>query len=425
MRRKTVLLYVSILVLLSWVIMMYMWRSTEIEDLTTNFDTEETKYLMFVPGYGPNNQYRGLKEMMVLAKALGRVFVRPTFVAHHVKGLDGLREFDQTFEIGSVSKFVPSISIQEYAEACENSIDVLLSLRDNGTWWTKELDNYLMITNLKYKRIIYPQHFDWNKGSMQDSIYFEEKRDVLRYLKQVGALSSKCLGIAFPFRTLSGGTLGSLSGMLGESARSLQRSQHIVDKADMAIKEFGSKTENLVSFHWRHGEQTCRVEEWYYHKGYDFCWGTSSYFWANLTDVISALKKFVEDQHITHIYLATDTVDTNIYQRMKENLPISRASDISVLSSIDDNYYLSLVEQEICTQSKIFIGSSQSTWTEYIHDYWSVTRMRDLTKSYWSLDRILKHYGYGYVSHSFWSFIESKPSIKDIGIWDLTGMSMI
>jgi len=243
-------------------------------------------------------------------------------------------------------------------------------VRKSNTFWTNELKNYLDITKLKVKAQLEPKYLDWNSNLADDvneKVYFSKKDAFFRYFEILGIdPNTQSIAIGFPFRSVD----GEHDDLTLESAKVIERAKYIKDLAKQAWLQMGTTQDKLLAVHWRHGEQTCRVEKESLHEGYDFCFGTSAYFWANLTDFISVLQNQLTEKGLTHIYLATDSPDQVLYEKMKTMLPIRRASDIPILSNITDNYYLSLVEQEICTQAKFFVASAQTTWSEFIINYW-------------------------------------------------------
>jgi len=75
--------------------------------------------------------------------------------------------------------------------------------------------------------------------------------------------------------------------------------------------------------------------------------------------------------------------------------------------SLGDNYYLSLVEQEICTQAHVFVGSIGSTWTEYIRDDWQAKKLQATT--FYSLVDLLRKNGFKFLEHEYWTWVLNKP----------------
>src|SRR5690606_18442816 len=90
------------------------------------------KYLTFIPAWGPNNQYLGAKETMVMAKLLGRTFVPSVFSNHHrVHGIEktNVRDFEKTFDYDLLSGYVKTKKYEEIASECSHSLDAIVSMK--------------------------------------------------------------------------------------------------------------------------------------------------------------------------------------------------------------------------------------------------------------------------------------------------------
>eukprot|EP01124_Arcella_intermedia_P024583 TRINITY_DN4169_c1_g2_i1.p1 TRINITY_DN4169_c1_g2~~TRINITY_DN4169_c1_g2_i1.p1 ORF type:complete len:589 (-),score=100.58 TRINITY_DN4169_c1_g2_i1:75-1841(-) len=370
-------------------------------------------FTVVIPAFGPNNQYRGLKEGMVMSKVLKRTIVRSHFTKHNTLGGGGLRPFEDTFDGETLSGYVPSISMDDFKNQTGGLIDILIWVRKADSYWQKQLENYLEITNMRVQTHVYCNYQDWNvhPEDPNSKVYFTQEEHFAAYLRSVNITDHsrvRTIGIAFPFRNLE----GALNEHVGETARHFERTRKTKETAEQAWNEMGTTKEKLLTVHWRHGEQTCRVEKEIYHEGFDFCFGTSAYFWTKLDDFIELLEGLLKQQDLTHIYLATDSVDTVIYERMKSKLPIRRASDIPTLMKIDDNYMLSLVEQEICTQSRYFVASAQTTWSEFITNHWdSQKKFNPNVKAPFieQLDGLFIRTGKKMIQHDFWGWILKHP----------------
>ena len=58
---------------------------------------------------GPNNQFVGVVDLLVLAKILGRVAILPKFHAEDRHKFQGLTEFTDVFDIESLKKQDPLV----------------------------------------------------------------------------------------------------------------------------------------------------------------------------------------------------------------------------------------------------------------------------------------------------------------------------
>lgn len=86
-----------------------------------------------------------------------------------------------------------------------------------------------------------------------------------------------------------------------------------------------------------------------------------------LADLIAALAAHVSREGFALIYLATDSRREELIDALRAQLPLKTADDFVALREIsDDNYRLSLVEQELARRAGGFIGTELSTWSEMI-----------------------------------------------------------
>jgi len=141
-----------------------------------------------------------------------------------------------------------------------------------------------------------------------------------------------------------------------------------------ALKEMKISQDSLMAYHWRFGEDSCA-----FHKvpDKDFCYGTSVFTWVKMEDALFALREVIKEAgNIHHMYLAIASSfnPKEMLKKLKDGLSavgvsISTSSELKVLQNIQDPYILSLVEQEICSLSKVFIASTDSTWSDFVVDY--------------------------------------------------------
>ena len=114
--------------------------------------------------------------------------------------------------------------------------------------------------------------------------------------------------------------------------------------------------------------------------------------------VVKWIKWFMELRENTNIYLATDCDDLKLLQWIKTRTGAKTRSDIeSILSqfvSVLDNDVVSRIEQQLCSESSIFLGTSMSSWTSsvieerfqgrssfFMQDKYNIVRMPDLNNN--------------------------------------------
>jgi len=383
---------------------------------------------MVVPTFGPNNQYMGTKETAVLAKILGRDLVQPVYTAHLTRGASGARSFSSTFNASKLDHFlenfpsssfstpikdnkrIRSIEFDKFKEDCNNQVDTLFWLRNPGSYWREELANYEQINGLKRAKLeVHPiRHIgETESGTFADKIFLTSTDMVTAYFH--GYEDSKCLGIAFPFRTVG----GSLINAIEMTHLGFHHPDSIIEEATRAITQINVDPSNLLTVHWRWGEATCRVESEKLHPAYDFCWGTTEYYWARSKDVAAALSSHISQckDSIKTIYFATDNKDDKVFGMFRSELfnrgiSVLRATDVPLLDSISDNYHLSLVEQEIALQSHSFLGSGGTTWSEEMINYRRLNFKQQFgTCMIWTLADLMRNQSRPIITHNYWDHV--------------------
>ena len=75
----------------------------------------------------------------------------------------------------------------------------------------------------------------------------------------------------------------------------------------------------------------------------------------------------MRERSLEDVYIATDCQDPDIVEWIKLNTGAKSKSDVvQILSehiNIEENDITSRVEQQLCTESEIFAGTLQSSWT--------------------------------------------------------------
>eukprot|EP01126_Amoeba_proteus_P028600 TRINITY_DN2819_c0_g1_i1.p2 TRINITY_DN2819_c0_g1~~TRINITY_DN2819_c0_g1_i1.p2 ORF type:complete len:211 (+),score=47.78 TRINITY_DN2819_c0_g1_i1:1050-1682(+) len=195
-------------------------------------------------------------------------------------------------------------------------------------------------------------------------------------------------------------------------------SSNVIESALEAMHDMNVRKEDLLTIHWRFGEDSCKVEKDELHRGFDFCWGTTEYFWAKLSDVVEVLHNHIKScgNKIKHVYLATDYKGSLYWsfrqQLEKYGINMTRASDVPTLESVQDNYYLSLIEQELVLQSSIFVGSAGSTWTEEMIAYKKMNYGQDLgTCATQTITQLLRDGNRVVKRHSYWKHVDPPDGI--------------
>eukprot|EP01126_Amoeba_proteus_P039298 TRINITY_DN4137_c0_g1_i14.p1 TRINITY_DN4137_c0_g1~~TRINITY_DN4137_c0_g1_i14.p1 ORF type:complete len:402 (-),score=75.43 TRINITY_DN4137_c0_g1_i14:213-1418(-) len=320
-------------------------------------EPQEGKYLAIIPGFGPNNQYLGLKDAMYISKILGRTLALPAFFLHSFSDEKDLRPFDRTFNASFIEEYLPAVELTKFRSVCNGLVDALVWTREDDSWY-HAVQIWMRYVDMK---------FNLELTTRKDLLFYTVE-EILDYFKPTSDL--KCIALAFPFRTVAE------TEERQSLARFLVHSKEVADIAKNVVKEMDADARNLLSIHWRWGEDSCG---WYYspepHNDYDFCWGTSVFHYAKLEDILSVLINLAKRKNMNRVYLSVSksyldvpTLETIQRAMKKVGILLFRSVDLPSLRDLEE-YYLSLVEQEVCSSSKVFVASTDSTWSDFVRDY--------------------------------------------------------
>ena len=82
------------------------------------------------------------------------------------------------------------------------------------------------------------------------------------------------------------------------------------------------------------------------------------------------MKLIMKERDIDNVYIATDCSDKKLLEWIKHETGAITKSNIEPILlrfvSLEENDVVSRVEQQICTESSIFLGTSMSSWTSSV-----------------------------------------------------------
>eukprot|EP01126_Amoeba_proteus_P042088 TRINITY_DN4563_c0_g1_i8.p1 TRINITY_DN4563_c0_g1~~TRINITY_DN4563_c0_g1_i8.p1 ORF type:complete len:366 (+),score=44.02 TRINITY_DN4563_c0_g1_i8:115-1098(+) len=219
---------------------------------------EPETYVTMIPGRGPNNQYLGLKDLLYISKTIGRTVGLPSFFLHSISGPESLRPFEKTFDKKYIEPYIKSISLEEYRKACSGVVDTLVWFYPDRSSWVHVVKFWMDGVRMKHLSEIETPH----------RILLMNKTEIVNMFTPLK--EKKCIALCFLFRNVAETTERKAI------ATNLVYAKEIQDLARNAVKEIGTKPENMLSIHWRWGELSCA--KWLSpdpRPDDDFCWGTS------------------------------------------------------------------------------------------------------------------------------------------------------
>lgn len=186
----------------------------------------------------------------------------------------------------------------EFAEACDNTVDVIVWLRWKRGYWPQVITAYFAPYHLTYKeeylvpsnysRFVVEITFRFSQIFMDNVLFREEQPfrsfdDIRNFFAKYS--DKRCLALMIPFRNLWFDTperLGVAKYVhhhdsirnVRDIARFYWIFNFFAQLAFQALAEMKVTKESLIAYHWRFGEDSCAyfASE---NPEMDFCWGTS------------------------------------------------------------------------------------------------------------------------------------------------------
>lgn len=365
--------------------------------------SEKKKYLIpFISGQGLNNQLWEYRSAAILARSTGRVLCLVPFHRFYLQETG--REFipfQELFDAESIKKFVQISTVDNCSDQCNREIQQHLQLITNSNtpfdrknpfpiaeWRPGSLKLFLKSTGFKSLSVS-------KMININISEYDKVNSNILEYMNEVLSRyqNSQCVSIL--------GTIPHLSREFLQWSRVLNVNQNIRNAVNK-IKNTVFNGERYIAIHWRFEETKCaglglgigfgrssdkaRKTHKNLHVrksdvGADLCFFAGPLpaylnkkgIWLRVVSraaVVKWIMSLAKERKVENIYLASDCHDAKLLQWIKDQT--GAKSKIDIISSmseyipIADNDIVSRVEQQICTESFIFSGTSMSSWTSSV-----------------------------------------------------------
>ncbi|XP_070555269.1 uncharacterized protein [Ptychodera flava] len=341
---------------------------------------EEKKYLfpIFLGNQGPNNQLQSFKMSAVISAYRNRALVLTPFFNHFTVDTEDLRLSNETVDIDAVRKLLPVATIEEFSEACGGRVDVLfhgVNMTNNMAWE----DYYSTLTYVNDMLRIFTKVTGISLPDMQKEpgrlVHLpDDIPDGYTPFRKVASMPGlfqskrKCVGLAYPY-----GLLGRFYyyDYVSVFAKTVLRPKYIRDLAEQIIQET-LKNFRYLGIHWRYNDEWRK--NWCLMKC-ERCRKACSGLNATGSDVlVNVIDKLMTRNSLRGVYIATPLPPEDPFLLdLRRQLPtiltstdilMSGIKDVGVLKN--DNYKISMLEQELCKRSTFFLGSSLSSWTDIV-----------------------------------------------------------
>ncbi|XP_070570432.1 uncharacterized protein [Ptychodera flava] len=335
-------------------------------------------------GQGPNNQYLSFKAVVLYAILHNKTLVLPPFFNHHRITEDDVRSFQETFNVDLLGSFVPVATLDEFKRDCNNRVDAVLytkpCLHPHSCYFDSVYRTMIpifeILTGIKFPT----KEEAEDKGTVpitmlpSDPIFTHETiYDFLHNIKDTFRTDSPCAAMFYPFPFMKLMMRAYSNNVFEKLEQHLARAHYIRMMADYYIRTV-LKSQQFLAVHWR--------------MNYDFkivwcgrrleCrWGCQYIYKRNSSEEITtSFLGIMQAFNLSAVYFAAPQMQNNkLWTTLKTKIPnaFNSSSLVASLRGLDipemtspleeDNYVISLVEQELCYRASIFVGTAVSTWT--------------------------------------------------------------
>ena len=156
------------------------YTETPTEPIISPSNIRKTHFLINLSPFGPNNQFRGFRDTILLSHLLNRTIVLPLFFKHNSDPSQNSQKShfqpaNQRVDINSLKKFIPVITFEEFSKQCKNEgIGASLFARTKFGYhpyhWLKiyeDLSGVKMVKNQSYTAFM-------KKPNISETIIFPE-----------------------------------------------------------------------------------------------------------------------------------------------------------------------------------------------------------------------------------------------------------
>ncbi|XP_078000592.1 uncharacterized protein LOC144453188 [Glandiceps talaboti] len=326
--------------------------------------TVRQRYLLPLMPYadGPSGQYIHIRNAVVAAIYKKRVIVISNLHIHHTQttGPKG-RNANETFDVDRLRKIVEIASLEDFKRDCET-----VFTPENLAYGPSQ--SSVEIKNEQYKKIR-NQAKTFLNVSVPELEEVQPFRNNSMQIFEDQDSSVQCLGYVTPrFQLLGNATIEE---MVREN---FLRAPFIRKMADDLLCNMCNGS--LALMHWRNKSgEYCRNDEEMSANTKD-CPDRNkeglSLLAEKVDTIINIVEKTVKNHNVSCLYVATAPYEQKMVHRMKERLKNLYTIDTAINLSKDlygyrdDNWVLSLVEQQMAEQVPLFISCSGSQWSRFV-----------------------------------------------------------
>lgn len=347
--------------------------------------SKDTKYLLPHLLYGPNNQYHGLREAIILARTLGRVLVLPRIVVHYKqfkKGLPRWYEFHDVFDVDTLSSYLETSPLASFKALTNSHVSMIWRPRVESLYTAFE-KRFAEVQEVTIRKVI-PLH-DLHKANKKKEVFFTSLDDVRATL---GAASQRYVAISCLY-----GTLVDFSGHL---SRNHFLNETIEVSPYLRFSDFfrsTSKTLNplggkVIYLHVRTDEREAECLAAAAAGNKLVCFGLGRpYYHLDVSCLAAYLTTRAKELGLAGVYISPATREDSLIQDLRRALdfPVLTYEDLATQAAklyevahppkggdttaepgFVPPFIVSTLEQQLAIDSAVFLGTRQSTWSQFV-----------------------------------------------------------
>ncbi|XP_070557879.1 uncharacterized protein [Ptychodera flava] len=320
-------------------------------------------------GGGPNNQYRSFKIAVRFALHFNRTLVLGPFFNHPLINKWESRNFSQTFDIEKLGQLVKVAPLEDFYADCHGVIEKIVHGKP-FIHKPKDFEYYVE----KYKRT--RRRFAQATGIKFPGLGSIPHSTLGSAQRFQNATVSDCLAFYCPY-TIDYEFMNLTSPVSTEEFYKTGKliDEHVVRapyvrKVASVFEQVICKGTPYAVLHWR-------VNDDFMQMWCDALKSSECKLFRQLNEtgefIAMQIRKTMEEANLHCVYIARPPGSWDLVSHLeKATVNVFTAND--VLSQVgrgsgalyEDNYILSLVEQELAARSELFIGSSGSSWTCFV-----------------------------------------------------------
>ncbi|XP_070554987.1 uncharacterized protein [Ptychodera flava] len=304
--------------------------------------------LMFLKS-GPQHNYIRFRDALPLVALQNRTLVAYPIRNHKTQdNASEARNLSVTFDIELLKQFVPVVTPYEFFRQCNGSAVVMNQrIRSKRGNLLKEIyrDTGLLFQEIKHNK----------ENSAAKSTFARRLSSLWEY---------PCI-IYQPRSTPYYNFTLQWKKTAKEAYRYLKKAPYLRSMGEEGARHI-CEGKKYLALHWRN-----RSGEWCTSGRKQFCNFTRLNLVSESPQLVKAFQNFMKLKNISCVYLAFPPFAKKMYDILRPHIPqlYTKEDLIKTVPSIaaykNDNFVISLVEQEIVKRADKFIGCSQSAWTQF------------------------------------------------------------